>query len=139
MNLREYRSITSSFFSRREQQCALVRSSKRNVVSEFAIFMYPWSAKADNVRWTRQKAKNLSVGSKDQKIAPELRKRLSESSLIHIAYKRIYTNALQKWPHLRSGYLFDNEWIERWGDLPPENESSVVWPRISLRKKMSPP
>lgn len=132
VHLSEYRSVTSSFFDSREQQCALVRSSKRDLVSELAIFMYPWNAKADDIRWARSRAVDYSLRSRASKVAPQLRKRLSESSLIHVAYKRIYTNALQKWPYLNLRYWFANEWSERWGRVIRWEDKSS--PRGQIKK-----
>jgi len=114
-NLGEYRSIMSNFLNRRKQEFALVRGASKNVIHEFAVFMYPWNAKGDSITWSRRKIQDFLAGSRTMRVAPPLRTRLKQSSLIHVSYKRIYTTSLEKWPYSPTGYWFANEWTEPWG------------------------
>jgi len=116
-NLREYRSIMSNFLNEREQEFALVRSASKNVIHEFAVFMYPWNTKGDNITSSRLRIRDFLYGSRTMRVAPPLRTRIKQSSLIHVSYKRIYTTSLEKWPYTSIGYWFANEWMEPWGKV----------------------
>jgi len=126
-NLREYRSIMSNFFNRREQEFALVKSSSGSAIHEFSVFVYPWNVKRDEIIWSRRKVLDFLTGSRTMKVASQLKKRLEQSSLIHISYKRIYTTSLEKWPYSSRGYFFANEWSEPWGKVVKWEDLITSW------------
>lgn len=116
LGLVKYSTLTADFFTRREQICSLIRfMGKQN--KEYAVFVYPWTVKGDNIGWARTKILQM-MGNRygEKRQSSEVRARLAQSDLIHISYKSIYTSTLEKWP-LFSSYFFGNQWNESWGKV----------------------
>jgi hypothetical protein len=123
-NLKEYRSIRSRYSS--GQECALVRSTNPNAINDFAVFMYAWNVKRDNIFWSRGRIRGFLGVSGLARPTLEIKTRIRQSSLIHVAYGRIYTTALERWPYSRSRYLFSNEWREDWGKVMKWEDKALI-------------
>lgn len=128
-------SVFSIFASR--HICTLVTSGKHKVVREYAVFMYPWTAKGNNIIAARHDARSLIAGSRGKKIRSAIKTRLRESTLIHVSYKNIYTKALESRPYHSTGYWFANEWNEPWGKVMKWEDTvpSMVNDRLVYDKK----
>lgn len=97
--------------------CALVARRREKLTHHYAIFMYPWTAKGDNIIWSRRHIDNLISGSRSTKLKPQVKTRLERSMLVHVCYKEIYTRALETKPFGALGGWFANEWREAWGKV----------------------
>jgi hypothetical protein len=117
IGLRNYRSIVYRYLSGSGMvtRGALVGSYSDKERHEFLIFMYPWSAKMQDIIICRSRIKNLLSSEPFVRLRNEEKERLKVSTLIHIAYKNIYTSALENW-HFDSE-VFTNEIKESWGKV----------------------
>lgn len=115
VGLKKYVLIMRSFLEPSEPICAIVNIPNNKLISECAVFMYPWTPTRDVIRYSSQGVIERSPYSTSIKIGPKTRERLSESSPIHVSYKNINTKALERWPLLSTGYWFANKWTEPWG------------------------
>ena len=123
IGLKNYRSMVSSFFSKKETEFALVGSYSDKAKREYSIFMYPWSVKKQDIVWSRNKVQNFISPHRTNKLSGKEKERLKISTLIHVAYKNIYTSALEKWYY--DGFLrFANEMKESWGKVIKWEEHS---------------
>ena len=93
----------------------LVGSYDDEAKHEFVVVMYPWSATKDDIIWSRRKVRQASESESGKNLRSEEKARLQVSSLIHIAYKNIYTKALERRYY---GFgRFTNEFNESWGKV----------------------
>jgi hypothetical protein len=113
--LTRYRSIIRSSLPFPKQVCVLTRHVSLKAIHEYAIFVYPWIAKRENIISSRYEVQNVIKGSGIVKKTTDIRARLDGINLIHISYKNIYTKGLEKRPFWSTGYWFANEWKEPWG------------------------
>lgn len=115
IGLKNYRSMVSPFFSKKETEFALVGSYSDKAKREYSIFMYPWSVKMQDIIWSRYKIENFISPHRTNKLSGQEKERLKISTLIHVAYKNIYTSALENkyYENLR----FANEMKESWGKV----------------------
>lgn len=141
IGLKNYRSMVDSFFSVKETQFALVSSYSDKGKHEYSIFMYPWSVKMQDIIWSRNKVKNFISPHRTNKLRGQEKERLKISKLIHVAYKNIYTSALE---NRHYGYLtFANEMKEPWGkvikweiDLGKEEIYEFFMPIVSSKEEL---
>jgi len=84
--------------------CALINMPSSKLISEYAVFMYPWTPERDVIRYSSQGVLERSPYAASINIGPKTRERLSVSSPIHVSYKNINTKALEKWPLFSTGY-----------------------------------
>jgi len=98
---------------------ALVINTTEKAVNNYCIVMYPWTAKRDDLIWSRSRVANLAEDSRNTRLKSQTRTRLKESTLVHISYKNIHTEAFEKknYPHLHRLYEFANAWNESWGKI----------------------
>lgn len=116
IDLKNYRSMVSPYFlEERETEFVLIGSYSEKANREYSIFMYPWSAKMDNIEWSRNKIKNFISPHRTNKLRSQEKERLKISTLIHVAYKNISTSALEKWYY--DNCAFANEMKESWGKV----------------------
>jgi len=95
--------------------CTLVTSKNNEIVLDYAIFVYPWTTKSQDIVAARYDARSLIVSTGGKRMRESTRNRLQESTLVHVSYKNIYTKPLESWSYDPSGYWFANEWSEPWG------------------------
>jgi hypothetical protein len=114
--------------------CALVASKNNKVVLDYAIFMYPWSARSQDIVAARYNTMRLRISTGGKKVRESTRNRLKESTLVHISYKNINTKALETRAYCSTGYRFANEWNLPWGrvmkwedDVPQTNGAKIVF------------
>ena len=93
VHLTNYYAIHAGYVS--GQIGALVANKTTTAVYDYAIFMYPWTAKLNDLIWSRRDVNSLLKGYRSMKLNSRIKKRLERSMLIHIAYKTIYTKALE--------------------------------------------
>jgi len=142
IGLRNCRSMVSSSFSRKETEFVLVGSYSDKAKREFSIFMYPWSVRTENIIWSRNKTSNLVSPHRTNKLSGQERERLKRSTLIHVAYKNIYTSALEK--RYYAGFLaFSNEMKEPWGKvikwgeyLGKKDKYEFFMPNVSSKEEL---
>lgn len=116
IGLRNYRSMVSPYFLRnKEVEFVLVGSYSDKAKREYSIFMYPWSVKMQDVIWSRNKIGNFVSPHRTNKLSRKEKDRLKISTLIHVAYKNIYTSALEN--HYHTLFTFANEIKESWGKV----------------------
>ena len=126
--------------------CTLVTAEARKVVSDYAIFMYPWTATSNDIRAARYDAANFGKGTSEKRLRASTKNRLQRSTLIHIAYKGIHAKSLESKAYIwgtqtysLSAYLsadyywFANEWTLDWGRVM-KWEGTV---RINIRDKIT--
>lgn len=113
LGLARYRYIYSLIASR--HFCTLVTSKNNEIVLDYAIFVYPWTTRSQDIVAARYNATSLIASTGSRQMKKSTRNRLKESSLIHVSYKNIHTNALESRPYCSTGYWFANEWSEPWG------------------------
>lgn len=106
--------------------CTLVSSRNNKVILDYAVFMYPWTTKSDEITTARYSAMNLRISNGAKKVRESTRKRLNEGTLVHVSYKNIHTKALEMRPYSPRGYYFANEWnlpwgrVMKWEDIVPQ-------------------
>lgn len=115
IGLRNHRSFIYRFFLKVETRGALVGSYSDKEKHEFVIFMYPWSAKMLDVIVSRHRVQDLLSSQSAIRLSNKEKERLKVSALIHIAYKNIYTSALENRYYDSQG--FTNEIKESWGKV----------------------
>ena len=119
IGLKNYRSLVYRGFPGMETRGALIGSySGDKDKHEFVIFMYPWSAKRQDIIVSRRRVTSILVLESNIKLRSEDKERLKVSTLIHIAYKNIYTSALEDWYY--GSKVFANEIKESWGKV-------IIW------------
>jgi len=116
IGLKNYRSMVSPhFLKERETEFVLVGSYSEKAKREYSIFMYPWSVKKQDIIWSRNKVQNFISPHRTNKLSGQEIERLKISTLIHVAYKNIYTSALE---NMYYNFLtFANEMKESWGEV----------------------
>ena len=142
IGLKNYRSMVSPFLLKKETQFALVGSYSDKAKREYSIFMYPWSAKMQNIIRSRNIIQNFISSYKTNKLRGQEKERLKISTLIHVAYKNIYTSALEKW-HYRGRLAFANEMKESWGKVikweeyhGTEEKYEFFMPNVSSKEEL---
>ncbi len=119
LGLTKYNTVKSRF--RDNCICALFTNTNSETLHDYAVIMYPWIAKKDDILSSRYNIIRLVDGWVVNKISRSKAERLEASTLIHVAYKAIYTTALESNPfsqHFRKlGYSFANQWKEPWGEI----------------------
>lgn len=108
-----YRQIFNTISSR--HWCTLVSNKGKKVDLDYAVFMYPWTAKSNDIAASRYNATNVKISTGGKRTWESTRNRLRQSTLIHISYKRINTKSLESKPFNSTGYWFANEWRLDWG------------------------
>ena len=96
-------------------QFALVGNYNDKAKREYSIFMYPWSVKMQNITWSRNIIQLFISPHRTNKLRGQEKERLKISTLIHVAYKNIYTSALENWYY--DECKFANEMKESWGKV----------------------
>jgi len=104
IGLKKYVLIMRSSLRSPKPICALVNMPSNKLISEYAVFMYPWTPGRDVIRNISRGVIERSPYTVAIKIGSVTRKRLSESSPIHISYKNINTKALERQPFSSTGY-----------------------------------
>lgn len=115
IGLKKYLLIMAPFLEPSEPICALVSIPSNKLISECSVFMYPWTPRGDVIRYASRGVIERAPYTTSIKIGSVTRKRLSESSPIHVSYKNINTKALERLPFSSTGYWFANKWTEPWG------------------------
>jgi hypothetical protein len=115
IGLKNYRSIVNRGWEKIETGGALISSYSDKEKHEFVIFMYPWSVKMGDIIWSRHKVENILSSQSNIRLRSKERARLKVSTLIHIAYKNIYTSALENMYY--DSQSFTNEIKESWGKV----------------------
>jgi len=118
IGLRNYRSIVYRGFPETETRGALIGSYSDKEKHEFVIFMYPWSVKMQDITWSRQRVQSILSSQPTIRLRSKEKERLKVSTLIHIAYKNIYTSALEN--RYYGSRVFANEIKESWGKV-------IIW------------
>jgi len=145
---KKYYPVIETYTDTSEQIFALVSYPREKMEFEFAIFMYPWAVKSDDIFRSRTRVRSL-VGrgdwySRSIKITKPIRERIKKCFILHICYKNIYTKPLERKLYLyEENYRFANEWNELWGkvmkwetDIPIKYEYDAVKKfKISYQKK----
>lgn len=126
IGLKNYRSLVYRGFSGTETRGALIGSYSDKNKHEFVIFMYPWSAKWQDILWSRRGVASILTSQADIRLRSEDKERLKVSTLIHIAYKNIYTSALEN--KYYGSKIFTNEIKESWGKV-------IIWKEYLERKE----
>ena len=114
IGLKEYRLEKYSFFAISKPIFAVFNTTIGKTISEYAVLMYPWTATGNKIFVSRRSLIEKN-GISTRQTSSQIKARLKESSLIHIAYKNIYTKTLEKWAYDSTGYWFANKWTEPWG------------------------
>lgn len=122
----EHYDLIFSSLKESEPILALVNMPSDKLISEYAILMHPWTAKGDDILYSRRRV--IEEPFITMRISPKIRNRVEKSSLVHISYKSFYTKALEKWPYSSTGYWFANKWTEPWGIV-------IKWEDKILRTK----
>jgi hypothetical protein len=127
LSLSRYSLVSSEVIDMATEAFALVTSTSTNSTREYAIFMYPWVVRKDDVRWSRSSLRNIIDSTRYPQGKPSIARkrksiiaRLKGCTLVHISYQNIYTKALESKYYLVSrGELakFANEWNESWGKI----------------------
>ena len=115
IGLKSYRSLISRVFLKVETRGALIGSYSGKEKHEFVAFMYPWSAEMLDVIVSRRRVENILSSESSIKLRNKEKERLKVSSLIHIAYKKVYTTALED--RYYGDERFMNEIREPWGKV----------------------
>ena len=115
IGLKNYRSIVYRDLPEIETRGALIGSYSDKEKHEFVIFMYPWSAKMQDIKWSRLRVAGILTSESIIRLRNKEKERLNVSTLIHIAYKNIYTSALENWYY--GSKKFTNEIKESWGKV----------------------
>ncbi len=115
IGLKNYRSIVYRDLPEIETRGALIGSYSDKEKHEFVIFMYPWSAKMQDIKWSRLRVASILTSESIIRLRNKEKVRLNVSTLIHIAYKNIYTSALENWYY--DSKKFTNEINESWGKV----------------------
>jgi hypothetical protein len=138
VGLVHYRSIKSISTYSPNQLFTLATSISDKPAHIYTIFMYPWSAKLDDITWARSIIGRVRSGFIRTNLKVSLRDSLKESTLVHIAYKDIYTKALESRYNTLLGRLalFANAWQEPWGKIIKWEEKNLeVGEKIKRGKK----
>lgn len=134
VGLVKYQSVKSISTYSPGQVCALAGSISDKSARLYTILMYPWSAKLDDITVARSKIGRVISGSIKTNLKAPLRDSLEESTLVHIAYKDIYTKAMESRYdiYLHNLFSFANAWKEPWGriikleaDIPEVHEEII--------------
>lgn len=115
IGLKNYRSIVYRYLSGMDTKGALIGSYSDKEKHEFVVFMYPWSAKMEDIIWSRNRVKNILSPRSTLRVRSKEKERMKVSTLIHIAYKNIYTSALENRHY--DFESFTNEIKESWGKV----------------------
>ena len=115
IGLKNYRSIVYRDLPETVTCGALIGSYSDKEKHEFVIFMYPWSAKMQDIIWSRRRVNDILSSQSNIRLRSKEKERLKVSTLIHIAYKNIYTSALENWYY--GSRRFTNEIKESWGKV----------------------
>jgi hypothetical protein len=140
VHLTNYYAIHSSYVS--GQIGALVANKTTTAVYDYAIFMYPLTAKLKDLILSHRHVDSILGGYRSMKVNSRIKKRLERSRLVHIAYKTTYTKALETKTSLSIGGWFANAWHESWGSVikwgqPTGNERYEFFlPNISSKAEL---
>lgn len=125
--LAKYSLVSSEVIDMATKTFALVTSTGTGSTREYAIFMYPWVARKDDVMWSRSYVRNIINSTCYPQGKPHIARkrkliiaRLKEYTLVHISYQKIYTKALESryyWLTTIRPAEFANEWDESWGKI----------------------
>ena len=127
LTLAKYSLVSSEVIDMATKTFALVTSTGTESTREYAIFMYPWIARKDDVMWSRSYVRNIIDSTRYPQGKPSLARkrksiiaRLKECTLVHISYQNIYAKALESkyyWITRGRPVEFANEWNESWGKI----------------------
>lgn len=127
LSLARYSLVSSEVIDMATKAFALVTSTGTDSTREYAIFMYPWVVRKDDVMWSRSYVRNIIDSTRYPPNKPSIARkrkliiaRLKECTLVHISYQNIYTKALESkyYSITRSqSARFANEWNESWGKI----------------------
>lgn len=117
LHLTKYYPLTAAYVT--GEAGALVTDKNKKSVNDYYIFMYPWTAKKDDVIRTHWRIESFIKGPQSTQFRPLIRRRLGGSALVHISYKNICTKALEQGYDTRLDmlYKFANAWNEPWGTI----------------------
>jgi len=127
LTLAKYSPVSSEVIDMATKTFALVSSTGTKSVREYAIFMYPWIVRKDDVMWSRSYVGNIIDSTRYPQGKPSIARkrksivaRLKECILVHISYQNIYAKALESkyyWITRGRPVGFANEWNESWGEI----------------------
>jgi hypothetical protein len=127
LSLARYLLVSSEVIDMATEAFALVTSKGTNSTREYAIFMYPWVVRKDDLSWSRSYLRNIIDSTRYPQGKPSIARkrksiiaRLYGCTLVHISYQKIYTKALEsKYYSITRGQYarFANEWNESWGKI----------------------
>ena len=127
LGLAKYSLVSPELIDMATKTFALVTSTGTESTREYAIFMYPWTARKDDIMWSRSYVRNIIDSTRYPKGKPSIARkrksiiaRLKECTLVHISYQNIYAKALESKYYWTSGgrpAKFANEWNESWGKI----------------------
>jgi len=118
IGLENYRSYVRKHYFAVYIICVLVGSYSDEGRYEFVVFMYPWSAKTDDIVNSRRIARDFLSPRAGIALTSREKERLKVSNLIHIAYKDINTRALERRYYSPGSFArFANEIKESWGKV----------------------
>jgi len=105
----------------KEQIAVFIHTTNKPIINDYVVKMHPFNVK-ELALWSARK-----IGDRNEYILipKDRRERMLKSSIIHIAYKTIYTKPLETRPYSSSGMYFANEWKEPWGKVMKWEEKSV--------------
>jgi len=127
IGLKNYRSLVYRGWSGTETRGALISSYSRDKGKhEFVIFMYPWIVRWQDILGSRRRVSGILTSESNIKLRSEEKERLKVSTLIHIAYKNIYTSALEN--KYYGSKVFTNEIKESWGKV-------IIWKEYGGEKE----
>jgi len=141
IGLNNYRSIIIRYLSEGVTRGALIGSYGDKAKHEFVVFMYPWSAKTQNIIESRYRVENLISSHGKSRLKSKEKERLKVSTLIHIAYKNIHTSALENKYYYSK--IFINEIRESWGKVMKwreyvgtKEEQEFFMPNVSSKEEL---
>lgn len=127
LNLAKYSLVSSEVIDMATRTFALVSSTGTKSVHEYAIFMYPWVVRRDDIMSSRSYVRNIIDSTRYPQGKPSIARkrksilaRLQECALVHVSYQNIYTKALESkyyWITRSRPGRFANEWNESWGKI----------------------
>jgi hypothetical protein len=112
----------SSWDSGRQQIAAFIHTTDKAIINDYIVVMYPFTVKHLRLWQGRHLIDNRNSYIQYPKDGKE---KILNSSIIHIAYKTIYTKSLETRAYSSSGGYFANEWEEPWGKVIKWEEKHI--------------
>ena len=141
IGLRNYRSLVYRGSWGTETRGALIGSySGDKGKHELVIVMYPWTVTWQEIVSSRRRVSGILRSGSKIKLRSEEKERLKVSTLVHIAYKNIYTRALEN--RYYDSKVFTNEIKEAWGKVmiwkehPEEERHEFFMTNVSSKEEL---